>query len=143
MTTTPTLAPCPFCGGAAGFERMGNRRQSCIVVCGNCGARQESADEDDHNGSSWNERTPTPGEDVVRLREDILRLAGEYADSNRKWSGHDIFKWVNLTSKVDALASLRGLIAEMLELADNWPGIAYAEDLERRARAALSPPTAE
>ena len=31
------LRPCPFCGKAAEFERRGDRRQSCIVVCSECG----------------------------------------------------------------------------------------------------------
>jgi hypothetical protein len=34
----------------------------------------------------------------------------------------------------------RRLIEEMLELADNWPGIAYTADLERRVRAFLAAP---
>lgn len=52
----PELKPCPFCGGEARFERMGTARQSCIVECGNCGARHESSDEYHRSGTSWNER---------------------------------------------------------------------------------------
>lgn len=60
---TLKLLPCPFCGNEEpSFERMGTNRQSCIVVCGNCGARHESGDEYLHSGSSWNERAvPSPG----------------------------------------------------------------------------------
>lgn len=57
--TTPTeaLKPCPFCGHETPyFERMGTPRQSCIVVCGDCGARHESGDEGARNGASWNQR---------------------------------------------------------------------------------------
>lgn len=56
------LLPCPFCGHESPeFERMGDRRQSCIVICGWCGARHESSDEGDRCGSSWNQRAePTP-----------------------------------------------------------------------------------
>lgn len=51
------LLPCPFCGNEAPeFERMGTARQSCIVVCGNCGCRHESSDEGARCGSSWNTR---------------------------------------------------------------------------------------
>jgi Lar family restriction alleviation protein len=50
------LKPCPFCGGEAEFERLGTRRQSCIVVCTECGCHHESSDENEHNGSSWNRR---------------------------------------------------------------------------------------
>lgn len=50
------LKPCPFCGGKAEFERYGDRRQSCIVICTNCGARHESSDQGWHNGYSWNSR---------------------------------------------------------------------------------------
>ncbi|SOY79979.1 hypothetical protein CBM2599_A120544 [Cupriavidus taiwanensis] len=56
------LKPCPFCGGNAHFERMGTGRQSCIVECGNCGARHESSDEYDRSGMSWNERAQHAGE---------------------------------------------------------------------------------
>ncbi len=56
-TTREALAPCPFCGNTnPKFERMGTARQSCIVVCGNCGCRHESSDEGARNGSSWNDR---------------------------------------------------------------------------------------
>jgi len=53
-----TLKPCPFCGGAAHFERMGDRRQSCIVACEDCGARLESNEEGDFCGGRWNTRPP-------------------------------------------------------------------------------------
>lgn len=42
--TDSTLLPCPFCGGdTPTFERIGTPRQSCIVVCGNCGRLQPAA----------------------------------------------------------------------------------------------------
>lgn len=50
------LKPCPFCGGEAEFESLGTRRQSCIVVCTDCGCRHESSDENENNGRSWNRR---------------------------------------------------------------------------------------
>lgn len=37
------------------------------------------------------------------------------------------------------IEQLRALVREMLELADNWPGVAYTYDLESRAREALEP----
>ena len=57
----PVLKPCPFCGGDAEFERLGTGRQSCIVACGNCGARHESSDEYERSGSSWNQRAAPEG----------------------------------------------------------------------------------
>ena len=36
------LLPCPFCGGKAKFERIGNRRASTIVTCTNCGCTLET-----------------------------------------------------------------------------------------------------
>ena len=57
---TQALAPCPFCGHEhPSFERLGTSRQSCIVVCGNCGCRHESSDEYGDSGRSWNERAGT------------------------------------------------------------------------------------
>jgi Lar family restriction alleviation protein len=60
------LKPCPFCGHEAEFERLGDRRQSCIVACTGCGARHESSDEGEHNGKSWDRREETA--EVRRLR---------------------------------------------------------------------------
>lgn len=50
------LKECPFCGGSAEFERLGNRGQSCIVVCENCGCRLETNEEGEHCDSQWNNR---------------------------------------------------------------------------------------
>lgn len=54
------LKPCPFCGGAAEFERLGTGRVSCIVVCYGCGARHESSDSGAASGASWNRRHTDP-----------------------------------------------------------------------------------
>lgn len=57
MATGNELKSCPFCGhDSPEFERLGTPRQSCIVICGNCGARHESSDEGDRCGQSWNDR---------------------------------------------------------------------------------------
>lgn len=50
------LKPCPFCGGQADLLQAGNRHQSCIIECTNCGTRHESSDEEPHSGRSWNAR---------------------------------------------------------------------------------------
>lgn len=50
------LKPCPFCGGPASFERLGTPRQSCIVVCDDCGCRLESGDVGERSSTSWNRR---------------------------------------------------------------------------------------
>ena len=44
----------------------------------------------------------------------------------------------NLRALLAERDELRKIATEMLELADNWPGVAYTADLERRARAALT-----
>ena len=78
------LLPCPFCGHEhPEFERMGDRRQSCIVICGNCGARHESGDEGSRNGSSWNQRSE-PGQDGLRatLETALARIEDMLADDD-------------------------------------------------------------
>ena len=59
------LLPCPFCGGDAYIERVGNRRQSTIYECGSCGCRLETGEEFNH-GKRWNERAES--EEITRLR---------------------------------------------------------------------------
>lgn len=72
------LLPCPFCGhDTPEFERTGTSRQSCIVICGDCGARHESSDEYQRSGQSWNTRAsqsaPSPVEDKDGVRYRWLR----------------------------------------------------------------------
>ncbi len=50
------LAPCPFCGGYAEFERMGGPRHSCIVACVECGCRLETNEQWPNIGKQWNVR---------------------------------------------------------------------------------------
>lgn len=59
--TDADLLPCPFCGGAAEFERRGTGRQSCIVACTDCGCRLETG-ETWNSGRQWNTRVQ-PKED--------------------------------------------------------------------------------
>ena len=49
------LKPCPFCGDTdVAVEQPGASRQSCIVVCTNCGVRLES--NETGWGKWWNTR---------------------------------------------------------------------------------------
>lgn len=63
------LAPCPFCGDVAEFERTGTRRQSCIVQCTECGTRHESSDEGERSGTSWNRRAADA--EIARLTAEL------------------------------------------------------------------------
>lgn len=56
------LLPCPFCGGKAGYERMGTARQSCIISCDSCACTLETG-EVWSCGQRWNTRHPTPQSD--------------------------------------------------------------------------------
>lgn len=73
-----SLLPCPFCGhDTPEFERLGTSSQSCIVACGNCGARHESGDEYLASGTSWNCRVPQPapaahGGALTQAARDVL-----------------------------------------------------------------------
>lgn len=55
MSEQVKFKPCPFCGGEAEIERYGNKRQSTIYVCTECGCRLETGEEFNH-GKMWNER---------------------------------------------------------------------------------------
>ncbi len=49
------LLPCPFCGGEAKIMRYGDRSQSTIYECQECGCRLETGEEWGH-GNDWNNR---------------------------------------------------------------------------------------
>ncbi|WP_164855554.1 Lar family restriction alleviation protein [Bordetella avium] len=56
-TKQTVLEPCPFCGCASAyFERIGTPFQSCVVECGDCGARLEANEEGQDCGNAWNSR---------------------------------------------------------------------------------------
>ena len=61
--SAPELKPCPFCGGSAQIEQIGNRRRSTIVTCQYCGCRLETGEECGH-GSAWNRRADLPPTDA-------------------------------------------------------------------------------
>ena len=70
------LLPCPFCGNETPeFERVGSPRQSCIVICGHCGARHESSDEGSRNGSSWNQRAAAQAAQPEAVSIKVLEIA--------------------------------------------------------------------
>lgn len=89
------LLPCPFCGhDSPEFERMGTSRQSCIVICGNCGARHESGDEYLRSGSSWNTRaalshpsTPQGWKDMAYAKLGAVRdkMAPQHVDAVQRF----------------------------------------------------------
>lgn len=56
MQIPEELRPCPFCGGRASFERIGDHRKSCIVSCDDCGAWLETGEEGERCGGTWNHR---------------------------------------------------------------------------------------
>ena len=116
--STDELLPCPFCDhDTPEFERLGTGRQSCIVVCGNCGCRHESGDELDDCGKSWNTRAIesqaaqiaalTAERDALRADANRYRAAkvnGSHNIAVCEWDGDE---WVALDprmvdSRVDA-----------------------------------------
>ena len=99
---TEQLKPCPFCGSAEPvFERVGTSRQSCIVVCGNCGARHESCDEGEDSGASWNRRAQ-PAQAVPVLTESELRSILQGTNHMVKNAMHGAF-WPELEEACRAI----------------------------------------
>ncbi|WP_421710820.1 Lar family restriction alleviation protein [Alcanivorax sp.] len=71
------LKPCPFCGGDPEYERHGTNRQSCIIACGDCGARIESGETEGLEGGMWNTRTADDELTAVNARIAELKKALE------------------------------------------------------------------
>jgi len=63
------LKPCPFCGHGAACERVGTNRQSCIVICTDCGCSLESGETGDDCGTKWNTRADD--KEVSKLKEQL------------------------------------------------------------------------
>jgi len=74
---SPDLLPCPFCGGKATIERIGDRLQSTIYSCDCCGCTLETGEECGH-GTGWNTRSDRAGL-LAGLRE-----AAEKCDARAK-----------------------------------------------------------
>ena len=70
------LKPCPFCGGEAAFERLGCRKASTVVACGDCGAALENGETFKH-GRAWNTRAPDPRDArIAELEVEVRQLRG-------------------------------------------------------------------
>lgn len=85
MSQGQKLRPCPFCGGEAEIERMGNRDESCLVVCTNCGCQHEGPDRDEQSGSLWN----------IRIEEDAARASFASIDETIRTMSGPLVEWLN------------------------------------------------
>lgn len=74
------LKPCPFCGGEAAIERLGDNRRSTIISCVDCGCCLENGETFKH-GTLWNTRTPPRPDEGGGEIEDRLTLVERYARS--------------------------------------------------------------
>ena len=116
MTDTPdalTLRPCPFCGGKCEIERIGNRRQSTIYQCENCGCSLETGEEWEH-GRDWNKRA-----DDARLTagDAAIKRVAELEIVN----GHGVITWARRALKAEAdLAAARAEIERLQSEAQGW-----------------------
>lgn len=72
MKTKIELLPCPFCGGEAEIERIGNSRQSSIINCTDCSCTLESNENPEATGTDWNTRAES--QELTRLRKENERL---------------------------------------------------------------------
>ena len=69
------LKPCPFCGGSASIDRMGNSRVSMQISCDNCGCHFESGEIWIDEYSHWNKRaTDRLEQENAELREGLQDL---------------------------------------------------------------------
>lgn len=76
------LKPCPFCGAEATISRRGDRRESTLYMCTECGCTLETSETFNH-GADWNCRSlapPTEGE-VDALAKVLIDYNGLPHDS--------------------------------------------------------------
>lgn len=99
------LKPCPLCNGEASIEldgaRIGTSRQSCIVVCLDCGCSVESNETENRCGTIWNTREHESVE-KLKLLNSLLTAVIEKIQIE------------NSISKVSAYREIELLIANMI-----------------------------
>lgn len=131
MTDAPELLPCPFCGGEAEFERIGDRRQSTIIACLECGCRLESGETFSHGGA-WNTRADLSLAEMKRENKQLRGLLGQHCAKTV-----DAKKYVKVALENDLMRDLLRRIAEHVweedEPADGWipeVGEGYVREME-------------
>ena len=71
---------------------------------------------------------------MVQVIDALAAAERKIAGMDQSWQhSHDLGLYHQ-----ERAETLRGLVVEMLDLSDNWPGVAYSYDLEQRARAAAA-----
>jgi len=71
------LKLCPFCGGHASYDRVGTNRQSCIVICEDCGCMVESNETGEYCGNKWNIRQESQAQSkALTVDIDFLQIGG-------------------------------------------------------------------
>ncbi|MBD9511528.1 hypothetical protein IB265_32755 [Ensifer sp. ENS10] len=90
------LDPCPFCACEARIERIGDRRQSTIYRCDNCGCSLETGEEWGH-GKGWNER-------LTRITDEMVERAAKALEKRIKqdtyaWTDEQFETWWNDDSR--------------------------------------------
>ena len=87
------LKPCPFCGGDAEIERLGDRRQSTVYSCTQCGCMLETSEEFNH-GSVWNTRPPTmiekAAEEMAKALLSLRDAASDFSEAYDSQSGNHV-----------------------------------------------------
>lgn len=79
------LLPCPFCGGEAEIERIGDHSRSTIYGCTDCGASLETGEEWDH-GRMWNQRASVESELLKSLQAELDEAGRRAGAAERKFA---------------------------------------------------------
>ena len=108
MPTSEQLLPCPFCGGEAEIERLGDRRQSTQYSCTNCGCFLETGEEWGH-GKRWNTRVALSAAEGVKPR--TITVSDRLAEELKTWAEDERAAWPTDTAFQDDLADLLAQLA--------------------------------
>lgn len=81
------LKPCPFCGGRAEIQQVGDRQRSTIYQCAYCSCRLETGEEWGH-GTDWNTRTEASA--AVKVKPEELE---RYTNRCREMSEGGKYSW--------------------------------------------------
>lgn len=127
------LLPCPFCGGEAEIQRLGDHRRSTQYACTMCGAYLETGEEWGH-GADWNKRANLDTELLASMKAER-----DEADRRAGAAERELAHYRDRVDKLDAAFVWMFEVNPIIK--DGLATVICTEEQWRGAKAVLAAPT--